>query len=68
MKKLIIIVGATYLATRHWDKMSQGDKTKIKTQAKNLGYKVAQFIGRELEEIDHRMAWQKLDSLINRVR
>lgn len=60
MKKLVFIVGATYFATRHWDNMPEGDKTKFKDKAKTLGYKAAQFIGRELEEIDYRMAWRKL--------
>lgn len=60
MKKLIFVVGATYFATRHWEKMSQRDRNKLKTKAKKLASKTAQVIGRELEEFDYRMAWRKL--------
>lgn len=60
MKKLILIAGATYFVTRHWDKMSQRDRNKVKIQAKKFGYKAAQFVGRELEELDYRLAWKKL--------
>jgi hypothetical protein len=59
-EKLIFIAGATYFVTRRWDKLSQRDRTKIKNQAKKLGYKAAQFVGRELEELDYRLAWKKL--------
>lgn len=60
MKKLLLVAGITYLVTRHWDQMPERDKTKTKQQAKDLVYKTAQFVGRELEELDYRMAWKRL--------
>jgi hypothetical protein len=56
MKKLIVIVGVTYFVTHRWDSMTQGDRNKIKAQAKELAYKAAQVIGRELEELGYRVA------------
>ena len=71
MKKLIIVAGATYFVTRHWEKMSPRDKKQLGKQVSkvvgelgenivDLGYKVAQVIGRGMEEVDYRMAWKKL--------
>lgn len=68
MKKLIFVVGATYFATRHWEKMSQRDRTKLKNKVKKLASKTAPVIGRELEDLDYRMAWRKTRTVINRMR
>lgn len=59
MKKLILIGGGTYFAIRHWDKLSNRDKKRIKTQARGLVSKGSAKAAEELTKYRSKMAARK---------
>lgn len=59
MKKLIFIAAGTYFATRHWGKLSNRDKNKIKAQTRDLISKSSAKAAKELAKYRREMSAHK---------